>query len=86
MFAWLGAQDIRKTSQGAIDFRIQQQFCAHSKLDAPSHHVKPILVQVLRHVLACTYSAGGTNATQAIADMVAIAFFFLLHLGKYTGR
>jgi hypothetical protein len=85
MFARLGAQDIRKTSQGTIDFRLQRQLRAYAKLDAPPHRVKPIPVQVVRHALACAYSAGGTEATKAISDMIAIAFFFLLRPGEYTG-
>jgi hypothetical protein len=39
----------------------------------------------VRHVLAGGHSDGGTKATKAIADMIAIAFFFLLCPGEYTG-
>jgi hypothetical protein len=37
------------------------------------------------HVLAAAFCATGTVGTQCIADMICLAFFFLLRPGEYTG-
>jgi hypothetical protein len=84
-FAHMGTTDIRKDCHGRIDFRLQRQLRAYAKADPPPNRVKPIPIQVLHHVLAAAYSTAGTTGTQAIADMIVIAFFYLLRPGEYTG-
>jgi hypothetical protein len=42
-------------------------------------------VQILRHVAALASAPSATIATKAIADMIILAFFFLLRPGEYTG-
>ena len=71
------------TTQGAIDFRIRRQLQAYSKQDPPPHRVKPIPVSVIRHVLQAA-TLGNAASTKAIADMICIAFFFLMRPGEYT--
>ena len=46
--------------------------------------MKPIPVQVLRR-LDCVATASNDQELQAVADIIIIAFFFLLRPGKYTG-
>jgi hypothetical protein len=84
-FARVGAKDIRKDEVGGIDFRIQRQLRSYAKADPPPSRVKPIPIQVIHHVLAVAFCAAGTVGTKAIADMIVIAFFFLLRPGEYTG-
>ena len=56
----------------------------YSKHDSPPARVKPIPVPILRHVLAQAHLADNP-ATLACADMMCLAFFFLLRPGEYTG-
>ena len=82
--AMLGDKDPRMTSTGKIDGRLQLQFHCYSRQDPPPSWVKPILVQVLRH-LVCVAAASNDQDLQAVADMIIIAFFLLLRPGEYTG-
>jgi hypothetical protein len=83
-FAALGASDPRLNPQGKPDFRIQRQLKAYAKQDPPPHRVKPIPVSVIRNVLFVALASAAVSVL-AIADMVALAFFFLLRPGEYTG-
>lgn len=69
---------------GKIDFRIQRQLACYSKQDPPPNRVKPIPVPILMHIVAAALAASNTFMI-AVADMIAIAFFFLLRPGEYTG-
>ena len=80
----LGAKDPKMTPTGNLDGRLQLQFRCYSRQDPPPSRVKPIPVQVLSR-LACIAAASREPELQAIADMIIIAFFFLLHPGEYTG-
>ena len=80
----LGAKDPRMTSTGKLDERLQLQFRCYSQKDPPPSRVKPIPVQVLRR-LACVAASSRDPELQAVADMIIIAFFFLLRPGEYTG-
>ena len=57
---------------------------SYGKLDAPPHRVKPIPVPILRHVMAQALNSGDAFP-MACADMICLAFFFLLRPGEYTG-
>ena len=72
------------TSTGEIDGRLQIQLRCYSRQDPPPSRVNPIPVQVLRR-LACIAAASRDPELQAIANMIIIAFFFLLLPGEYTG-
>ena len=80
----LGGKDPRMTPTGKLDGRLQLQFRCYSRKDPPPSRVKPIPFQVLRR-LACIAAASRDPELQAIADMIIIAFFFLLRPGEYTG-
>lgn len=58
---------------------------AYKKEDPPPDRVKPIPLAVIKFILYAAYTA--TDAGNiAIADMIALAFFFLLRPGEYTGN
>ena len=80
----LGAKDPRMTSTGKIDGRLQIQFLCYYQIDPPSYRVKPIPVQFLRQI-AWVAASSRDPELQAVADMIIIAFFFLLCPGEYTG-
>jgi hypothetical protein len=83
-FAAVGSQDPRLNSHGKIDFRLQRQISRYKKQDPLPNRVKPIPAPILRQVLAVALM-GTSYANIAVADMIALAFFFLLRPGEYTG-
>jgi hypothetical protein len=84
-FARLGAADVRKDFSGDIDFRIQRQLRAYKKEDSPPSRVKPVSIIIIVYIQAMAHGAQRKEDEQAIADMITIAFFFLLRPGEYTG-
>jgi hypothetical protein len=84
-FARVGSPDVRKNVYGDIDFRIQRQIRAYKREDSPPKRVKPIPIVIILYILAQAYGITRHDDTQAIADMITIAFFFLLRPGEYTG-
>ena len=58
-------------------------WAAYKKQDPPPKRVKPIPISIIRHVIGIA-AASNHPATRAIADMVVLAFFFLLRPGEYT--
>lgn len=81
--ASLGAADVRKDNTGAVDFRLSRMFRAFGREDPPPHRVKPIPVSLIRYVVA--HIPPDDVRAAAVADMIVIAFFFLLRPGEYTG-
>jgi hypothetical protein len=79
----MGTDDPRKNSQGNIDFRLQRQLRSYSRKDPPPDRVKPVPVTVIQHIMFVALAAA-TSGNLAIADMIALAFFFLLRPGEYT--
>jgi hypothetical protein len=80
-----GTPDIRKDFHGNIDLRIKRQIRAYKRDDSPPKQVKPVPITIIIFLLAQAYGITGHDDTQALADMIAIAFFFLLQPGEYTG-
>ena len=56
----------------------------YSRTDDPPSRVKPIPIPILRHVMAQALLSNNA-VTLAHADMLCLAFFFLLRPGEYTG-
>lgn len=84
-FLTVGADDPRYNSLGKIDFRIQRTIAAWKKEDPPAGRVKPIPIQVIRRIAFVAQHLPPTARTLlATADMIIIAFFFLLRPGEYT--
>jgi hypothetical protein len=82
-FAQVGATDPRFTDQGRMDFRIQRQLASYKKKDPPPKRVKPVPVQVIHWIMTAA-RLGAQVENLAVADMIALAFFFLLRPGEYT--
>jgi hypothetical protein len=76
-FAALGTLDPRLDQHGNIDFRIQQQLRGYSRADPPPNRVKPIPIQIIRHVAALASTPTAMPGSQGIANMITLAFFFL---------
>mmetsp|Transcript_39571 Transcript_39571/g.114535 ORF Transcript_39571/g.114535 Transcript_39571/m.114535 type:complete len:260 (-) Transcript_39571:418-1197(-) len=57
---------------------------SYRKTDQPPLRVKPIPVPILRHIMSQAIRSQQPS-DMAIADMLCLAFFFLLRPGEYTG-
>ncbi len=58
---------------------------ALKQTDPPASHIKTIPIEVLKHIAFVAENLLPTSdLLQATADMIIIAFFFLLCLGEYT--
>ena len=82
--ATVGTPDPRFTPTGKIDFRIQRMLAAYRKLDDPPLRVTPIPVPILQYI-AIQAARTNSDVDLACADMICLAFFFLLRPGEYTG-
>ena len=81
----LGQIDPRHNSAGDIDFRIQRMLAAWKKADPPPSRVKPIPMSVIRRIcLIAKHLPTNSFFLEAVADMIIIAFFYLLRPGEYT--
>jgi hypothetical protein len=58
---------------------------AFKKEDPPPNRVKPVPIQVLRHIAARAHT-WNDPVQLATADMIILAFFFLLRPGEYTAN
>ena len=56
---------------------------AYAKEDPPPNRVKPLPVPVIRHILVIAH-AGADPQQHCVADMICLAFFFLLRPGEYA--
>ena len=81
--AGLGAIDPRLAPSGKHEFRLGRQFAAYKKKDSPPLRVKPIPIQVIKHVLGLAQAAPSPDGL-AVANMILIAFFFLMRPGEHT--
>jgi hypothetical protein len=81
--AQLGAPDPWKAHHGGINFSIQRQIKAYEKTDDRPRCVKPVPIIIIVYILQMVYKAFCDVAYLAIADMICIAFFFLLRPGEF---
>ena len=82
---WPATKDPRLNQFGVIDFRLSRQLNAYQREDPPPDHVKPIPFQVILYLATTAFAVGAAaEGTKVIADMVILAFFFLLRPGEYT--
>ena len=82
-FLQVGANDPRLNSAHTIDFRIQRTIKAWKSCDPAPDRVKPIPIQVI-HCIAFLAQSSPDPTLCATADMIIIAFFYLLRPGEYT--
>uniref|UniRef100_A0A6S8Z5K5 Uncharacterized protein n=1 Tax=Chaetoceros debilis TaxID=122233 RepID=A0A6S8Z5K5_9STRA len=56
----------------------------YSKEDLPPNRVKPVPIQVIRRIFAVAATLHHDPQHQCLADMIGMAFFFLLRPGEYA--
>lgn len=81
----MGSKDPRLNAFGKIDFRLTRQFQSYKRVDAPPIRVKPVPVTLLLHILRHAHGPTGTDSSRIHADLIVVAFYFLLRPGEYTG-
>ena len=79
----MGHADPRLDLNNKIDFRLQRMLSAYAKDDPPPNRVKPVPIQVIRRIFAVAATCVD-ELTLCLADMIGLAFFFLLRPGEYT--
>jgi len=83
-FLNVGKQDPRLNSSGKLDFRLQRMLACYTKEDPAPNRVKPVPVQVLRRIFHIASTLQNNAFFSCLADMIGLAFFFLLRPGEYT--
>ena len=88
-FLRMGKRDprlsIHSPSTG-IDFRLRRQQRSWSKAYPPPDRVRPIPITLITFLLDLAHHSPTPSPSEiAIADIICIAFFFLLRPGEYTG-
>jgi hypothetical protein len=63
---------------------IQQTLDGWRNEDGPVKKKMPVEADVPESLVKCAYQPGGTNLNKAVADLILIAFYFLLRVGEYT--
>eukprot|EP00956_Cyclotella_meneghiniana_P004585 scaffold5646_cov36-Cyclotella_meneghiniana.AAC.2 len=83
-FLAMGPEDPHLNTAGKTDFRISPMIVAWKKEDPPAHRVKPIPIQVIQRIAFIAQSLPeAAHILRATADMIIIAFFYLLRPGEY---
>ena len=73
--------DPRLTKNHTRQQQLANQARSYRKADPPPHKVKPVPVQLLAH---CCAALQPTVLGQVMADLLIVAFFYLLRPGEYT--
>lgn len=90
-FMRVGSPDPRLAKDGSIDFRLRQLIKGWSKSDPPPARVKPapitfvLFLSNLAHRHVAANDIGPSSAERATADMICVAFYFLLRPSVYAG-
>jgi len=81
--ASLGSKDHRLISHRTIEYRLSQQLKAWKNVDPPPTRVKPLPFCIVQHAITDARHSTIPFA-MAVADMLAIGFFFLCRPGEHT--
>ena len=82
-FSALGAPDPRESAPNRIDFRIQRQLRGYKRGDPAPARVRPIPMASLREAQRIADSTIASARERALADLMWIAFYYLLRPGEY---
>ena len=83
-FASVGTSDPRLNTSGKQDFRLTRTWAAWKREDPAPDRVKPVPIQVIRHLSYKAALPGADESFVAVVDMIVLAFFYLLRPGEYT--
>ena len=81
----MGAEDTRLNGALKQEFRLTRMIAAWKKQDPAPTRVKPIPISVIRRIAhIARHLPKDAELLRAVADMIIIAFFYLLRPGEYT--
>ena len=81
-FLSMGADDPRLNLALKTDFRLARMYAAWKKEDPPANRVKPVPIAVIKRIaFIAERLPTGERKLRATADMIIIAFCFLLRPG-----
>ena len=83
-FLAMGSPDPRLDSSGSINFCLQRQIKTYTQANPPPNQVKPVPISVLCRIMMVAHATTDPALLLATADMICIAFFFLLRPGEYA--
>ena len=66
--------------------RLSQMLDGFGKEDPPTIKKLPIEVDIPEYISLCSLRAAASERTKAIADLILIAFYYLLRVGEYTTK
>ena len=72
-------------SEGRYWLKLERLIEAYRRQDPPPQHKLAVPVAVVNHLMAVG-GKSNSDKLKAICDMSAIAFYFLLRVGEYTGH
>jgi len=78
--------DPTKDQAGKFLPRIQEQLDGYRKEDPPTQKELPVEADVPEFLVALAMAKGATEKDKAVADLVMIAFYYLLRVGEYTAK
>ena len=88
-FLRMGKRDPRLSAHSpstGLDFRLRRQQRSWTKADPPPDRVRPVPITLVTFLLDLAHHSPNSSPSEiAIADMICLAFFFLLRPGEYTG-
>lgn len=81
----LGFRDPRLNTFGQVDFRLSRQLRSYHRDDSPPIRVKPVPITLILHILQSAHTTPIIARSMVIADLITVAFYYLLRPGEYTG-
>ncbi len=66
--------------------RLAQIMTGWKKEDPPTMKKLPIGINVLEYIALCSLRPTATEHKRAAADLILIAFYYLLRVGEYTTK
>jgi len=85
VLASLGSPGPRLTANGKLSLRLTQQLSAYKKQDPPPSRVKPVPFPIIAQTVSFCHTVN-TPASNTMANMLLLGFFFLLRPGDNAYR
>lgn len=84
MITSVGACDPHLNFNNTMDFRLQRVWESNKREDSPPKCAKHIHISIFGHCIGIAHVAVQLASTSTIAEMIVLAFIFVLRPGAYT--
>jgi hypothetical protein len=81
-----GTNPTKINGQDKLIPRLAQMMVGWKKEDPPTMKKLPVGIDVLEYISLCSLRPLATEHDKTAADLILIAFYYLLRIGKYTGK